>query len=100
MGHLFQTFYQYTLDYNEPFGYIVIYKTCESGLAISCSQQEQSTSFVTLNGKTIFFVIIDLYPHEKSASQRGKLRTYAISEDELIAEITDDEQEPETADSE
>ncbi len=85
----FQQVYQYTLDYNEPFGYLVVFKTCESGLAISSSQQEQSTSFVTLNGKTIFFVIIDLHPHLKSASQRGKLKTYAITEEELFAEITD-----------
>lgn len=83
----FQQVYQYTLDYNEPFGYLVIFKTCASGLAISSSNQEQSTSFVTLNGKTIFFVIVDLYPHEKSASQRGKLNTYVLTEDELFAEL-------------
>lgn len=86
----FQQVYQYTLDYNEPFGYLVIFKTCESGLAISSSNQEQSTSFVTLNGKTIFFVIVDLYPHEKSASQRGKLKTYALTENELFAELLDE----------
>ena len=85
----FQQVYQYTLDFNEPFGYLVIFKTCQEGLAVSSSQQEQSASFVTLNGKTIFFVIVDLYAHEQSASKRGKLKSYVIGEDELVTEEVD-----------
>lgn len=85
----FQQVYQYTLDYNEPFGYLVIFKTCESGLAISSGKQEQSASFVTLSGKTIFFIIVDLYLHKKSASQRGKLKTYTLTEEELFSELKD-----------
>ncbi|QGQ22346.1 hypothetical protein F1728_06520 [Gimesia benthica] len=88
----FQQVYQYTLDFNEPFGYLVIFKTCEDGLAISAANQEQSTSFVTVNGKTIFIVIIDLYPHDKSASKRGKLKIHTISEDELVTQITEDQE--------
>lgn len=88
----FQQVYLYTLDFNEPFGYLVIFKTCEDGLAISAANQEQSTSFVTVNGKTIFIVIIDLYPHEKSASKRGKLKTHTISEDEFVTQITEDKE--------
>lgn len=87
----FQQVYQYTLDYNEPFGYVVVFKICEEGLAISSSQQEQSTSFVTFNGKTIFFVIIDLFSHEKSASKRGKLNSYVITEQELVTQHVDTE---------
>tara|TARA_R110002095_G_scaffold153786_4_gene133625 strand:- start:2605 stop:3636 length:1032 start_codon:yes stop_codon:yes gene_type:complete len=96
----FHQVYQYTLDFNEPFGYLVIYKTCEDGLAISAGNQEQSTSFVTVNGKTIFIVIIDLYPHDKSASKRGKLKTHPISEDEFVTQITDDEETQEVSESE
>lgn len=87
----FQQVYQYTLDYNEPFGYLVIFKTCAEGLAITCSQQEQSTSFVIHNGKTVFFVVIDLYAHEQSASKRGKLKSYVISEEELFTQQVEDE---------
>jgi hypothetical protein len=87
----FHQVYQYTLDYNEPFGYLVIFKTCEEGLAISSGEQEQSTSFVTFNGKTIFFVIVDIFPHETSASKRGKLKSYVISEQELITQHVDTE---------
>lgn len=98
----FQQVYQYTLDFNEPFGYLVIFKTCEEGLAISAANQEQSTSFVTVNGKTIFIVIIDLYPHEKSTSKRGKLKTHTISEDEFVTQIIENEtadEEPESTDN-
>lgn len=87
----FHQVYQYTLDYNEPFGYLVIFKTCEEGLALSSGQQEQTTSFVTFNGKTIFFVVIDLFAHEKSASKRGKLKSYIITEQELVTQHVDTE---------
>lgn len=87
----FHQVYQYTLDYNESFGYLVIFKTCEEGLAFSFGQQEQSTSFVTFNGKTIFFIVIDLFAHEKSASQRGKLKSYVITEQELVTQHVDTE---------
>lgn len=92
----FQQVYQYTLDYNEPFGYIVVFKTCEESLAISAGQQEQSTSFVVFNGKTIFFVVIDLFAHEKSASKRGKIRSYVINEQELVTQHVETEM-PEAA---
>lgn len=88
----FHQVYQYTLDHNEPFGYLVIFKTCEEGLAISSSQQKQSTQFVSWNGKTIFFVVIDLFAHEKSASQRGKHKSYVISEDEFVTQKIDTEE--------
>lgn len=87
----FHQVYQYTLDHNEPFGYLVIFKLCEEGLAYSLSQQEQSTSFATFNGKTIFFVVIDLFAHKKSASKRGKLNSYVITEQELSNQQVDSE---------
>lgn len=78
----FHQVYQYTLDYNELFGYLVIFKACEEGLAISSGEQEQSISFITFNGKSIFFVIVDIFPHDNSASKRGKLKSYVITEQE------------------
>ena len=87
----FHQVYQYTLDYNESFGYLVIFKTCEEGLAFSFGQQEQSTSFFMFNGKTFFVVMIDLFAHEKSASKRGKLKSYVITEQELVSQNVDTE---------
>ena len=82
--HGFHQIYQYTLDYNEPFGYLVIFKTCSEDLKFALAGQEQSVPFVTHNHKTIFLLTIDIFPHEKSASKRGYLKSYEITQDELV----------------
>jgi hypothetical protein len=84
--HGFHQVYQYTLDYNEPFGYLVIFKTCPEDLKFSLPGQEQSVPFVTHNHKTIFLLTIDIYPHDTSASKRGYLKTYEIAVADLTRE--------------
>ncbi len=37
--------------------------------------------------KTIFFITIDIYKYEKTASERGKLKFVEILEKEIIQEI-------------
>ena len=73
-----------TLDYNEPFGYLIIYNTSGKDLRFALVNQEQSTPFVVHNSKTIFIVTIDIFPYETSASRRGPLRTVEITEEDLI----------------
>ena len=85
----FHQIYQYCLDYNEPFGYLVVFKTCEEDLSFPLATQEQATPFLVHNNKTVFFVVIDIFQHEKTASQRGKLKTIEISEQELIEAAAD-----------
>ena len=81
----FNQVYQYTLDYNEPFGYMIIFKTCEAGLAISLeSTGEKTVPFFVHNNKTIFFIVVDLFAHERPASQRGKLKTHTLESDMLM----------------
>jgi len=80
----FHQIYQYTLDYNEPFGYLVIFKTCPEDLKFVLAGQEQSVPFIIHNHKTIFLLTIDIYPHEKFASERGYLKSHEITQDELI----------------
>lgn len=82
--HGFHQVYQYTLDYNEPFGYLVVFKACPEDLKFALPGQEQSVPFVTHNHKTIFLLTIDIYPHDKSASKRGYLKTYEVGVDDLI----------------
>lgn len=83
----FNQVYTYTLDYNEPFGYLIIFKTCEDDLRFSLANQEISTPFVLHNNKTIFLITIDIFPHSKSASKRGTLKTIEITEDDLINKV-------------
>jgi hypothetical protein len=88
----FNQIYIYTLDYNEPFGYLIIYKTCEEDLRFALANQEQSTPFVIHNNKTIFLVTIDIFPYESSASKRGPLRTVEITEEDLIRIIEEEKE--------
>lgn len=82
--HGFHQIYQYTLDFNETFGYLVIFKTCPEDLKFALTAQEQGVPFVTHNHKTIFLVTIDIYPHEKPASKRGYLKSVEITQDDLV----------------
>lgn len=83
----FNQIYLYTLDYNEPFGYLVIYKTSGEDLKFALANQTQSTPFVVHNNKTIFLVTVDIFPHQTSASKRGPLKTVEITEQDLIRTI-------------
>jgi len=80
----FNQLYQYTLDYNETFGYLIIYKTCPIDLKFALSDQEQFIPFIIHNNKTIFILTIDIFPHEKPASKRSGVRTMEITGEDLI----------------
>ena len=92
----FRQLYTYTMDFNEPFGYLVVFKTCPHDLRFALSNQSQGTPFVVHNNKTIFLLTIDIAEYDKSASKRGPLEADEITEDYLIR-IMDS---PETASSE
>lgn len=81
----FNQVYLYTTDYNESFGYLIIYKTSENDLRFALTNQNQSTPFVTHNNKTIFIITIDIFPHKTTASQRGQLKPVEITENDLIS---------------
>ena len=81
--------YRYTVDYNKPFGYLIIYKTCADDLRLALTNQTAAVPFLIHNNKTIFLVVIDIYPHEKSASKRGALNPIEISENDLISVVED-----------
>jgi hypothetical protein len=89
----FHQIYQYTLDFNEPFGYLIIFKTCEKDLKFALANAAQSTPFVTHNNKTIYLLTIDIYPHAEPASRRGPLETEEITENELIRAVDAAEEE-------
>ncbi len=81
----FNQIYQYTLDFNENFGYLIIFKTCPEDLKLALPNQEFSIPFVTHNNKTIFILTIDIYPHPLPASKRGPLESIEITADDLIS---------------
>jgi hypothetical protein len=90
LGYLargFRQVYDYTKDYNEPFGFLVIFKTCEADLAILLQGQEAAIPFITHNHKTIFFVVIDIFDYASPASKRGKLKTWDLKSQDLMRSL-------------
>jgi hypothetical protein len=85
----FNQIYTYTRDYNEPFGYLVIYKICEEEPKFLLANQTQSTQSVIHNNKTIFLITIDIFPYETTASKRGTLKIIEITEEDLIKAVED-----------
>jgi hypothetical protein len=83
----FNQIYLYTLDFNEPFGYLIIYKTSGADLRLLVEKQSQSIPFVVHNSKAIALLIIDIFPHTTTASQRGRIKTLEITERDLIKVI-------------
>ena len=84
----FRQVYDYTLDYNEPIGYLVIFKTCEQDIKFTLPDSTHSTPFVKHNNKTIFFLVVDVYAYEASASKRGKLKFVEFTESDLPVEFS------------
>jgi hypothetical protein len=83
----FRQVYEYTKDFIEPFGYLVIFKTCEQDLSIPTEHQESSVPFITHNNKTIFLVVIDIFDYSASASKRGKLQAYEITPQQFVESL-------------
>ncbi len=79
----FNQIYTYTQQYNEPFGYLVIYRTTDVDLKLSL-ELTREFPVVVHNHKTIFILIIDIYSHAKPVSQRKPLKAIEITEEELI----------------
>jgi len=84
----FHQVYQYTKDYNDPFGYMVIFKTCAEDLSVNALHQDSSIPFFTHNNKTIFVLVIDIFDYPTSASKRGALKSYELLESDLISTFT------------
>jgi hypothetical protein len=84
----FAQVYRYTVDFNEPFGYLIVYLTGKNDLRFTMKEKTQATSFVVYNNKTIFLLTIDIFPHKESASKRGVLAPTEVTEDDLILTIT------------
>lgn len=85
----FGQIYRYTRDYNEPFGYLIIYQTSERDLAFALSGTALSTPYVTYNNKTICLLTVDIFPHDAPASKRGPLAPVEITEGDLIRATVD-----------
>jgi hypothetical protein len=79
-----QQVHTYTCDYNQPLGYVVIFNTSASQLRFALTNPAQPVPRVLFNSKTVFFIVIDIFPRSEPASQRKILDVVEITEDELV----------------
>jgi hypothetical protein len=94
----FRQIYNYCADHNSAIGYLIIFNTSAKQLRFGVSGSAAPLPRVVLNHKTIFFVVIDLYPHAETASQRPQPEVMDISEDEILGEVRSSEK-PESNDT-
>lgn len=92
----FNQIYQYTKDYNDPFGYLIVFKTCREDLSVNAREQEGSIPYFTHNNKTIFVLVIDIFDYPEPASKRGHLKSYELLEEDLIRTIAETAAQPES----
>jgi hypothetical protein len=83
----FNQIYTYTQQFNEPFGYLIIFKVVENDLCFSLSNNSSRVPAINFNNKTIFFIVIDIFEYPKPVSQRNPLKVITISEEDLIKKI-------------
>ena len=84
----FHQVHRYLQDYNQPIGYLVVFKGTEKQLEVNVSTTiGEEVPYLTLGDKTIFIVQIDIFPHERTASKRPVPEREVISEAELRSEI-------------
>jgi hypothetical protein len=80
----FRQIYQYTSDFNEPIGYLIIFNTSDKQLRFVLASNTDLLPKVVVNNKNIFFLVIDLYPHETSASKRPQPDVIEITEQQIV----------------
>jgi hypothetical protein len=80
----FAQIYTYTQQYNEAFGYLLIYKTTDVDLRFSL-RLSTAIPLVVHNHKTIFLVTVDICRNPEPPSQRGPIQAIEITEEELVS---------------
>ncbi|WP_416047197.1 hypothetical protein [Cupriavidus basilensis] len=74
----------YTRDFNQEVGYLVVYKTCSDTIDFTFSQEGQLLPYLSLGGKIIYLLVIDICGYEASASKRGTMRIHAVDQESLV----------------
>jgi hypothetical protein len=82
----FRQVYRYTCDYNQPIGYVVIFRTSERPISFALPSEAEPVPRVIRNHKTLFALEIDLYPHAETASKEHAPDPVIITEEEITGE--------------
>ena len=80
----FNQAYTYACDYNEPCAYLVIYKMSGEALNFLVPTTKSWFPSLTVNNKTIFFIVVDIFEYGTSASKRGPMKSVDITAQDLV----------------
>src|SRR5262249_53669534 len=69
----FHQVYKYTLDYNDPFGYLIVFNATDKVMNIAGDGIEQSVQYVEEGGRRVYVIVIDIHPDPVQASKRGRM---------------------------
>lgn len=73
----------YARDFLQQVGYLVVYRTCPEDLQFSFARSDMLVPFMVIDGRIIYFLMVDVCDYGASASKRGSLKTHVIDEDEV-----------------
>ena len=73
----------YLKEQNETIGFLLIYELCKESLFIKTKNKSMNFQYIEIDGKTIFFVIINIFIYGTSASKRGIASVIEIEESEF-----------------
>lgn len=91
LAHGVNQVHTYARDFNQDTGYLVVYKTCPETIHFEFEREENLVPYIQVGGKTLYLLVVDICEYGASASKRGKLTTYDISEDFLVQTATSEE---------
>lgn len=73
----------YARDFVQQVGYLVVYRTCPEDLQFSFARSDMLIPHIVIDGRIIYFLVVDVCEYGVSASKRGPLKTHVIDEEEV-----------------
>ncbi|RQS88132.1 hypothetical protein [Burkholderia seminalis] len=73
----------YTRDFHQQVGYLIVYRTCPEDLQFSFARSDMLVPFMVIDGRILYFLVVDVCEYDASASKRGPLKAHVIDEDEV-----------------
>ena len=60
-----------------------MYRTCPEDLQFSFTHSDMLVPFMVIDGRIIYFLVVDVCEHGASASKRGPLKKHLVDEEEV-----------------
>lgn len=82
----FRQVFDYCRDYNEPVGYLVVFVDQDVTIDLP-GERDDGFPCYRLGGNTVYYVIVDIHGHSKTASKRPRPKVIGIAPDDLKRDL-------------